>query len=414
MEKKKPKIYKKGKYPFTVLHIPSGKLYVRKSVTLKKPFINEKTGKSVKQRQIWRICEPNTAKRADELAREIEAEISFLRSGKVKPLLSFSDIAGEFEKVELIEAVFENGKKIAGRISLDSPRATVKMLKSYFGDTDINEITFGMLETFKSDRLKIPVISKYKSRPRSIRTVHYELGFLRQIFNFAYRRRWLNRSPFDDGRNLINPGDETRRHQLWTREEESKALALCAGSLLAHLKPVIICITDGGFRLGELLKLKWSEVDFENGVMPARSYKGKNLHTRLIFMTNRMRSALLEWKKLQKEIDKITDKSLVIGYKSVKNGWATIRSGIGREDLHLHDLRHIFATRLHLEAKAQISVISKALGHFSTRTTELYINAKSDDVAREIQKLNELNEAFENEKNKKRASEPHTETPVKN
>lgn len=412
MKKKKPKIYKKGKYPYTVIHIPSGKLYVRKSVTLKKPFINEKTGKQVLQRQIWRICEPATAKRADELAREIEAEISLLRSGRAKPLSVFSDIAGEFEKVELVEAVYENGKRIAGRISLDSPRATVKMLKNYFGDVDINEITFGMLETFKAERIKTPIISKYKSRPRSIRTVHYELGFLRQIFNFAYRRRWLNRSPFDDGRHLINPGDETRRHALWTREEEARAIALCTGALLVHLKPIIICITDGGFRLGELLKLKWSEVDFENGVMPARSYKGKNLHTRLVYMTNRMRSALLEWKKLQKDIDKVSEKSLVIGYRSVKNGWSTIRSGINREDLHLHDLRHIFATRLHLEAKAQISVISKALGHSSTRTTEIYINAKSDDVAQEIQKLNELNEAFETKKNNSDA--PARKNKIKN
>ena len=44
------------------------------------------------------------------------------------PMRSFSDIAEEFEKVELIEAVYEQGRRIAGRISLGGPRATVRRL----------------------------------------------------------------------------------------------------------------------------------------------------------------------------------------------------------------------------------------------------------------------------------------------
>lgn len=403
-KKSKPKIYKKGPHPYTVIHIRTGDWFVRKSITLKKPVLS-KNGKLVKQRQVWRECVPKTAKRAEDLAKEIDSQITFKKTGRAKPLSNFSDIVEQFEKVELIEAVYENGKKIAGRRSLVGPKATVKMLDEHFGYYDINEITFGMIETFKAERINTPVVTKYKSRPRSIRTVHYELGFLRQIFNFAYRRRWLMRSPFDDGKNLINTGDETRRHLTWTRGEEAATLALCKGALLAHMKPFIICITDGGFRPGELLRVKWSEVDFENGVMPAKSYKGKNLSVRPVFMTNRMRAALIEWKSEQKKIEKISDPSFVIGYKSVKNAWETLKTKINRADLRPHDLRHVFATRLHLEAKAQIGAISEALGHSSTRTTEIYINVKHEDVKSETQKLNELNERFEREAAKKAKAE---------
>lgn len=403
-KKSKPKVYKPGPYPYTVIHIPTGDWFVRKSVTLKKPVLSKK-GKLVKQKQIWRECIPHTAKRAEDLAKEIQAQITFKRTGRAKPLTLFSDIAEQFEKVELIEAVYENGKKIAGRRSLAGPKIAVKLLKDYFGHYEIKEINFGMIETLKAERIGTPVITKNKSRPRSIRTVHYELGFLRQIFNFAYRRRWIDRSPFDDGKGLITPGDETRRHLVWSRSEEAIALALCKGALLAHMKPFIICITDGGFRPGELLRVKWSEVDFENGVMPAKSYKGKNLSVRPVFMTNRMRAALIEWKPEQKKIEKISDSSFVIGYKSVKNAWETLKTKINRSDLRPHDLRHVFATRLHLEAKAQIGAISEALGHSSTRTTEIYINVKHEDVKSETQKLNELNERFEREAAKKAKAE---------
>lgn len=395
--KQKKKKYKKGKYPYTVFNCETGALYVRKTVTINKTIKDESTGeeKFVKQRQVWRICEPQTAARAEELLKEIEAEIEFTRSGRARPLSNFERIAEAFERAELVEAQFENGKKIAGRISLVGPRAVVKMLKEKFGHYDIADITYGDLEEFKAERLRTPVVSKNKSRPRSIRTVHYELGFLRQIFNFAYRRRWLDRSPFDDGKNLIDVSLETRRHVNWTRAEERAALAACQGSLLAHMKPVIICITDGGFRSGELLSLKWRDISFETGTMPARSYKGKNLSTRTVYMTDRMRLALIEWKTAQKKIGKITDHSLVIGYKSVKNAWRAIKTKIGREDMHIHDLRHVFATRLALEAKEPISAVSKALGHSSSKTTEIYVNVSEHHVKDSTKKLNELNELFE-------------------
>lgn len=388
-KKKKPQVYKKGKYPYTVIHIPTGNLYVRKSVTNKKPAVSPKTGKSVKQSQIWRICEPKTAARAEEILKEIEAEINFKKTGRVRALSNFGEIADEFAAAELREAVYEKGKKIAGRRSLRGLSSIIETLKEYFGQYEISEITFGAIETFKAERIKTPILFKTMSRPRSVRTVNYELAFLRQIFNFAYRRRWVDRNPFNDGKNLINANDETRRHVNWTRGEEAAALALCQGAKLAHMKVFIICITDGGFRAGELLTLKWSEIDWENGVMPAKSYKGKNLQVRAVYMTDRIRETLIEWKREQKKLQ-TPDKSLVIGYKNVKNAWITIRNKINRPDVRIHDLRHVFATRLHFEGKVPIALVSRALGHSSSKTTEIYINAQNDDLQTAIKSWEKL------------------------
>lgn len=391
----KKKTYKKGKYPYTVLHIKTGNLYVRKSVSVNKIILDAKTGveKFVRQRQIWRLCEPPTATRSEEILAEIEASISFRQSGHLAPLTNFADICTEFEKIELIEAKYERGKKVAGRRSVVSPRIAVAFLKEYFGHYNISQITFGDLETFKAKRLNMPVVTTFKSRPRSIRSVHYELGFLRQIFNFAYRRRWLERNPFDDGKNLINPSMESRRHVSWSREEEAAALALCTGRA-AHLKVVIICIVDGGFRRSELFNLKWSELDWENGIMPAKSYKGKNLNVRQVFMTDRIRETLIEWKQTQKTIAKIADKSLIIGYKDVKTAWNKLRSQIGRPDLHLHDLRHCYASRLAFDAKLPLSLISRLLGHSSTKVTEVYVNAQVEDLRDGAAAINVLNKSL--------------------
>lgn len=64
--------YKRGKFPYTVLDTETGKLYVRKSVTIN-GFIG---GRFVKQKQVWRVCQPQTAVRFLEVMAEIEKEIA--------------------------------------------------------------------------------------------------------------------------------------------------------------------------------------------------------------------------------------------------------------------------------------------------------------------------------------------------
>ena len=63
--------YKKGKFPYTVKDTVTGKLYVRKSF----PVFG-------KQKQIWRLCEPQTAVRFLEVLAAIEQEIESRNTGK--------------------------------------------------------------------------------------------------------------------------------------------------------------------------------------------------------------------------------------------------------------------------------------------------------------------------------------------
>ena len=54
--------YTKGEFPYTVRDTEKNKLYVRKAISI-----------GGRQKQIWRLCEPPTAARAEEILMEIEA-----------------------------------------------------------------------------------------------------------------------------------------------------------------------------------------------------------------------------------------------------------------------------------------------------------------------------------------------------
>lgn len=401
--KKKDTKYIKGKYPYTVFNTENKNLFVRKTYIIAEPKLNKETGEITyvkKSKQIWRKCDPQTSERAAEILSDIKEEILFLLTGRTRPLSVFREVATDFEKVELIPPIYgKDGQKIAGMISASNQKYLLKTLTDYFGTKNLKDITFGDLEVFKLHRLKTPVERSGQYFPRTLSAVNHELSLLRKIFNHAVRRRWLNRSPFADGKGLIDAASENRRHVKLSRAEEKAALTYCKGTKLEHMKVFIICILDGGFRRGELLNAKWSEINWHENYIPAKSHKGKKMRIRPVYMTKRIRETLLDWQVRQKKNKKISHKSLIIGYRDVDTAWGSIRKKINREDVTIHDLRHVFATRAYFDAKISLYEVSLMLGHSNIKTTQIYINARDEHLKDAVLKLDDLNDFNDTEKN---------------
>jgi integrase len=132
-------------------------------------------------------------------------------------------------------------------------------------------------------------------------------------------------------------------------------------------RDVFILMIDAGFRINEASVLKWSDVDFDNGVIYL--YRSKVSNDDFIPMTKRLRTALLNRRKL-------VDGDYVFpgrfgGHKTIQNNRALEaafrRAGIS--DVYSHNLRKTFATRL-LNRGAAITDVQHLLGHASVKTTE--------------------------------------------
>src|SRR6266536_4379335 len=77
-----------------------------------------------------------------------------------------------------------------------------------------------------------------------------------------------------------------------------RLLAACETNLRRHLKVLVIAALDTGARQGELLKLRWSDIAFDEGVIKnVTSYKGKTVQRREVPLTGRLRAALLDLKQ---------------------------------------------------------------------------------------------------------------------
>jgi molybdate transport system regulatory protein len=197
--------------------------------------------------------------------------------------------------------------------------------------------------------------------------------------NIAIRQGWLMRNPVNMGEPLIDRSAERRRTRVLSLDEEKRLLEACTGKR-KHLIPLIICLLDTGARRGETLKLKFSDLDFENRLITYQALNTKTLKTRQIAMTTRVYNEL---SKLWEDSSKSEDE-LVFKFRDVRSSFenACIDAGIptGRPfGITLHSLRHSAATRL-INGHLPIQMVSRILSHENPQTTYRYLSSTDETL----------------------------------
>ena len=131
-----------------------------------------------------------------------------------------------------------------------------------------------------------------------------------------------------------------------------------------------------GCRLGEIVTLRWEDVDLEAGELGLRDAKTGARQVALSPAALRVLST----------IPRVADNSWVIAGRkpgtrlgNLNASWLVVRARAGLKDVRLHDLRHSFASRA-LALGESLSMIGKLLGHRKAQTTARYAHLAQDSV----------------------------------
>src|SRR6266542_3432717 len=132
--------------------------------------------------------------------------------------------------------------------------------------------------------------------PFALNTKLFEESVSRDIGTEGARNEGIIQvSPFERASTpLISKALETRRTRVLSDDEEKRLLAACDTTARRHLIPVIIAAIDTGARKGELLAVRWSDVDSKQRTITLRSETTKTQQTRAVPMSNRLYNALNE------------------------------------------------------------------------------------------------------------------------
>lgn len=151
-----------------------------------------------------------------------------------------------------------------------------------------------------------------------------------------------------------------------------------------------------GLRKSELLSLRLTDIDLENGTIFIR--KGKGGKDRMVpicsALTQTLKRYLVERKRLNKtcpELFASLNKNSGYTDSGLKRLVVKMSSATGIT-FSLHGLRHTFAT-LMIEGGCDIYSLSKMMGHSDIKTTTIYLSASSEHLRTQITK-HPLNQCY--------------------
>jgi integrase len=234
---------------------------------------------------------------------------------------------------------------------------------------------------------------------------------------FAIQNGWLYQSPFDLGKSLVSISDEVKRERTLSWDEESRFLSACTEERTVKytrrgkeitatikggrelLKALVITALDTTMRKGELLKLRWRDVDLTTRIITVIALNSKTAKSREIGMTERVYEEVSRlW-----EISPKDDSLLVFGISDIKKSFTAACDEAKIKDLRFHDLRHTAITRM-VNAGIPPMEVMKISGHTQYTTFARYVNPNTETVRRIADVLSAFhdNQRSNNEKDQNR------------
>ena len=242
-------------------------------------------------------------------------------------------------------------------------------LKPYFGKLDLREITPLDIETYRAKRLSAGVKKS---------TTNREMALLKKMFHLAVDWGYCAENPVVKVK--LFPERDNLKERVLSAEEETRLLAHCP----PHLAPIVVFALNTGMRRGEILGLRWDQVDPSGkSIRVTRTKSGRDRSVPL----NEAAAEVIKAQR-QKSRGSYVFPSMKGGeyMKSVAHSFARACRLAGITGLRFHDLRHTFATRL-IRQGADIITVQALLGHHSVTVTQRYTHTGADEKRRAVDAL---------------------------
>ncbi len=389
---------------------------------IKDKIFKRKTGKS-KNKWIVRIeyfdeikgktafIERQTDKKTDAtdlrntLLNDVKKSHGQMQTGE---RMTFNQLADISERIFYKPAEIVQGRKIAGIRSIVSVKGHINSLRTFFGKRLIKELTTESMNDYKLLRLKTN--SELLGRPVKITTVNRELSVMRKMMRYAFGKGWILKDIFFNAK-LIDVSAEIERTRLLTKDEENRLLNSCQGERQItykrkikgiekevtatisadnpQLKAMIILALDSGMRRGEIFKLRWQDIDFDNNLIRIVGTHTKTERARIAPLSQRAKDEL-------EKLKEITTGANPFPFIDIKRSFATAKRLAGIDDLHFHDLRRTAITRW-IQQGTSLAFAGKFAGHSQLQTTMKHYTATDSDMIKEInERINNFHAQNEN------------------
>ena len=261
---------------------------------------------------------------------------------------------------------FKNDTQIVGR------------LKAFFGNRPLGSLNPDIVEAFIIQRREAGNC-RLTGKALMGTTLNRDIGTLKSIVSRAILNGLIDKDPIKGVRKF----KEIPRDRVLEPEEYQRLLGHCRPQLGAIVQLAYLT----GMRRGEILGLRWDQVDFVNKVITLEAADTKTQEKREIPLSGLLAELLKRIPKTLGNLYVFTFKGQRL--KDIKGAFGTACRVSGISDFRFHDLRHCAVTNLR-KAGVSDTVIMSISGHKTYAMFKRYNRIDRGDRMAALQKAEAL------------------------
>lgn len=275
-----------------------------------------------------------------------------------------------------------NEKKIPLKKSSRDQERALLWWKEKIGDKKLSEVKPPLIVEFRDE---LATEKSEAGTTRKAGTVNRYLAYLSTAFTVALREwQWCHENPVRQVSKLKEPRGRVR---FLSDDEREALLKACEASNDPRLYPLVVLALSTGARQGELLALRWGNVDLKRSV--ATIQDTKNDERRALPLHSLALALLKERKRLHRRVDTdLVFPSASGGSPFPRKPWARALADAEIEDFRFHDLRHSAASYLAMNG-ATLAEIAEVLGHKTLAMVKRYSHLTEQHVSSVVARMNE-------------------------
>ncbi len=254
--------------------------------------------------------------------------------------------------------------------------------KEKLGNYTLDEVTAARIVQCRTALL---ATTTRRGRPMAPATVVRYLAALSHALSIAVTDwEWLEDSPM---RNVTKPREPRGRERFLSDEERTDLLTACKESTSTFLYPVVVLAVSTGMRSGEMMTLRWPQVDLTRGQIRLRDTK--NGSSRAVPLAGHALSLLEDLARVRRiGTDLLFPGSDPKKPVDLKKPWTTAVRKAKLVDFRFHDLRHSAASYLAMNGASTIE-IAAILGHKTLQMVKRYSHLANSHTAGVVTSMNE-------------------------
>lgn len=252
--------------------------------------------------------------------------------------------------------------------------------KNQIGDYALANVSAAVINEHK---LRLARDTTSRGNQRIASSVNHYLACLGACFKTAMREYgWLEASPMPNVTKLEEPKGRVR---FLSDDERTRLLDACRKT--PDLYAIVLLALSTGARRGEILGLRWRDVDLKRDVIIL--YDTKNRDRRVLPLSGPALELMQGRSRVrQLTTDRVFPNSMRPKAEyNIRRCWPEALKAAGIDDFRFHDLRHSAASYLAMNG-ATLAEIAEILGHRTLVMVKRYAHLSDSHVAKVVARMN--------------------------